>query len=147
MKNEKSTEYLLNSLRGGQDYGDYIAENKDGLLNADTSEYLCALLTEKKLQRADIANRTGFSKSYIYEIFDGKKKNPSRDAMLIFAFALGLDFDETQTMLKRCGIAQLYIRNRRDSVISHALLKRRDIVYCNNMLEENGEALLAAPIR
>lgn len=147
MNEEKSTEYLLDSLKRKRDYKDFVTENYAALENANLSRYLCDLLSEKSLQRSEISVRSGYSKSYIYEIFDGKKKNPSRDTMLIIAFAMELDFEETQDMLKHCGIAQLYVRNKRDNIIAHSFIKYNDIFQCNKNLEDNGEMILAAPIR
>ena len=76
------------------------------------------------------------SESYIYEIFGGKKSNPSRNKLLQIAFAMSLDLETTQKLLKIAKVGTLYPRIKRDSIIIFALNKNLDFFECENLLEQ-----------
>lgn len=62
--------------------------------------------------------------------------------MVRFAKALGHDIDQTQTMLKKCGYAQLYARTLRDSAIIFCINEKHNLVRTNILLDEYGYELI-----
>ena len=91
------------------------------------------LIEVKKLKKPSIISKSGLERSYAYQIFAGKKI-PSRDKLLVLAFGMKLTFDEVQQLLKVNGYAQLYPKNKRDSIIIFALYKDQSILELNENL-------------
>ena len=65
-----------------------------------------------------------------------KKCNPSRNKLLQIAFAMNLDLDSTQKLLKIANVGILYPRIKRDSIIIFALNKKLDFFECEDLLEK-----------
>lgn len=59
-----------------------------------------------------------FSKSYIYEILSGKKKNPSRDITITICIAANMDRKMTRRILENYGHRDLYPKDKRDIIIA-----------------------------
>lgn len=51
--------------------------------------------------------------------------------------------EQVQEIRKHCGYPPLYVKNRRDSVIFFALRNGHSLLQVNELLFEQGEALLA----
>lgn len=58
------------------------------------------------------------SKSYIYDILSGTKKNPSRDILLILCIAANMDRKSTRRILEVYGQRDLYAKDTRDIIIA-----------------------------
>lgn len=58
------------------------------------------------------------SKSYIYDILGGVKKNPSRDILLILCIATNMDRKATRRILEVYGQRDLYAKDTRDIIIA-----------------------------
>ena len=138
----KTTEELKHEIRAATDIEDYLAENKENLLNVSLAGHLNALLAHKGLKRADVVHRSELSRTYVYKIFSGEKV-PSRDKLLAIAFGLGLSEEETQKMLKLSGSRELYARDPRDVLILFALQRGKPILEANEMLDSHGLAILS----
>jgi len=50
-------------------------------------------------------------------------ENPSRNRLLCLCYGLEATVDETQELLKLCGMAQLYPKLKRDAIIYYGLLQ------------------------
>lgn len=96
------------------------------------------LLAEKKLKKADVAKKSNIHRTYLYEIFGGSK-TPSRDKIIAIAFAMNLNLEETQKLLKRSGYRELYSRDSRDSVVIFAINKNMNLMACNHLLDSLSE--------
>ena len=148
MKNDKDTvsefDSLISSrslqkrLLKARDVDDYLEENKQAMLPERFSEYLNKLLYEKNVEIAEVIRRSQLDKAYAYQIFSGKKSNPSRDKLIAIAFGLDLNLEETRKMLKASGNRELYVRDIRDSVIIFALNNHKNIIETNEMLYNKG---------
>ena len=64
---------------------------------------------------------------------------PSRDSLLRVSFALRLDVNETQYLLKVGRRARLTPRDSRDAVILHCIIKEASLVDANITLFDAGE--------
>lgn len=104
-------------------------------------EQLQHYLGEKNLSRSEVIARSGLNDIYAHQILSGKRR-PSRDKLLCLCFGLELNARQVQTLLRNCGYAELYARNRRDSIILFALFKGLNLLDLNEKLYESGEPLL-----
>ena len=111
----KQTDELLKELGNTTDINQYLSTNRDELIEQNVAKYLNELLEKKE-------NLT--------------KSNPSRNKLLQIAFAMSLDLETTQKLLKIAKVGILYPRIKRDSIIIFALNKNLDFFECENLLEQ-----------
>lgn len=83
----KATEELNHEIKAATDIGDYLTENKEHMIMCRLSEHLNMLLSQKKLNRADVVRGSLLNKAYVYQIFSGEK-TPSRDKLIAIAFGM-----------------------------------------------------------
>jgi hypothetical protein len=102
-------------------------------------EYLDSLVARKSIKISEVAERSGQG-DYVYKVFQGSRK-ASRDILLAIAFGMSLTLDETQTLLRVAGNAQLDPRSRRDSVIIYGLCKKMKITEVCEILYELKERI------
>lgn len=133
---EKSTDELLEILKSKSSYREFFEEEVGELSFASVSEYLELLLGEKGLKKSDVIEKANLDKYYAYQIFNGTKENPSRDKLIMLAFGMELNLNETRKLLKLCGVADLYARSPRDSIIMFCLMKKKDLLVCNEYLHD-----------
>ncbi len=131
------TNELLRQIKSQRNIEEYLESNKDEFLDFNLSEYLKNIAEQKGLSKAEIIKNTNIARTYAYSFFDGTRK-PNRDQVLQLCFAMSLNIDETQDLLKHTGFSVLYPRNPRDSVIIFALENKKCIMEVNNMLFDNG---------
>lgn len=58
------------------------------------------------------------SKSYVYDILNGTKRNPSRDVVLLLCIAVHADRKQTRRLLEKYGHRDLYAKDTRDIIIA-----------------------------
>lgn len=124
-------------LKIAQSLSDFFAKNKDKTLAGNLSGYLNELVAKKNLVIADVVKDSGLEKAYVYQIFDGKRKNPSRDKMIAIAFGMHLNEEGTQRMLKLAGHSELYPRVARDAAILFAIQRGMNIWDTDRALADN----------
>lgn len=100
-------------------------------------EYLDEIRKEKGIKKEEMFASVGVSAVYGYEILRNAKI-PSRDTLIQFAFAFGMDVDETNFLLKIGEKAELYPLIKRDALIIFALSNGLSIVEFNISAFENG---------
>ncbi len=129
------------NLKQAADFEDFLAKNKENMIEESLSEYLMLLLKEKGLKRSDVVRNSHLDKSYVFQIFSGEKK-PSRDKLIAIAFGLQLTAEETQRMLKLGGCSELYPRKKRDALILFGIQHGKDIYEVDDMLDQRGLSTL-----
>ena len=137
----KSTEDLLKSIKDEPQLDVFLDGNEQEFIQISVAEYLNRLIAEKQLSKAEVIRKSSMDKTYAYQIFSGVR-TPSRDKLIQLAIGMGLDAEEAQKMLKYCGAVPLYVKNRRDSIILHALAHHQNAIELDIQLDEKGEALL-----
>lgn len=137
----KTTDDLLEVLKRGT-LEDAIGKIEPDQVNFTVKEYIDKLIAGRNVRLSDVYKRSGLNKSYFYAITEGVKKNPSRDILIRLCFGFEFGLDEAQKFLKTLGAAPLYARNRRDSIIIHALDNGLSVNRCNANLDEYGEKAL-----
>lgn len=118
MKEQPTTELLgiLNKIEK-KDMNSYIKKfAATDSATAPFSEYVA----EHNIVVADIVHRCHglLSKSYIYDILNGTKRNPSRDVVLLLCIAIHTDRKQTRRLLEKYGHRDLYAKDTRDIIIA-----------------------------
>jgi len=130
---EKRTENLMQSLSKTNDIQSYVKENIEAFININIAEALNKYAKEKGLSKPNIIKRSEINDIYGYQIFAGTRK-PSRDTLLCLCFGLTLNVDETQSLLKASGLAPLYPKIKRDSIILFGIHNNSSICEVNEQL-------------
>ena len=139
---EKSTDDLLEVLKRDT-LEEAIDKIRSEQLNITLKEYIDKLIAKRKIKLSDAYRKSGLNKSYFYALTEGVRTNPSRDVLIRLCFGFEMSLDEAQKFLKTFGAAMLYARNRRDSIIIHALDNKLSVDQCDYNLYEYKEKILA----
>ena len=137
----KTTDELLHEISEAKNVLDYLEENRGEMQLNSLPEYLEDWLQKKKITKADVVRRSNLNKAYVYQIFLGKKY-PSRDKIIALSFGLGLDSQETQTLLKQAGYRELYPRDPRDALLLFAIGQGKNIIDTNELLYDHNIEVL-----
>lgn len=138
---DKSTDDLRQELMESPDLAQYLAENDAFFSSKDAAAMLNQLFKKCGLSKAALAKRSGMSDIYLHQIFSGRR-NPSRSRLLCLCIGLGASLEETQELLKLCGLAQLYPKLRRDAIIIYGLTHRLSLFSINDSLFSSDEETL-----
>ena len=137
----KDTDNLRQELMGSADLDQFLSENKGNFNSGSVCDLLTRLFQQRALSTAALAKQSGMSEVYLHQIFAGRR-TPSRSRLLCLCFGLSATLEETQELLKQCGLAQLYPKNRRDAVILYGIANGMDLFAVNDKLfAENEETL------
>ena len=137
----KNTGDLFAELKNERDPQNFRERNQDEF-TVPLHEYLESLLAEKGLNKNDVIAASQLNGNYVYHIFSGTRKNPSRPKILALAIAMGLSLDEIQYLLRYAQQGILYPRNRWDAVIISAIEQKLSVMQTNELLSSLGETLL-----
>ncbi len=138
---QKDTDKLFNELKQDMKIERFLSENQDEFVRP-LPEYLEQLLKEKHREKNAVVQESHLDRGYAYQVFSGRKKNPSRPKLLALALAMGLNLDETQYLLRYAGQGLLYPRNPWDSIVISAIGQGLSVMETNLLLEKLGETIL-----
>lgn len=138
----KSTDDLFKVLKNKDDIDSYLKSEKDEILEPDLAEELERLLVRHHRTRAEIISETQLERSYVYHLFSGRNKRPSRNVLLQIGIAMRLELSEMQQLLRIAGFSMLYPRIPRDAIVIHALNRKLSVMNCNELLYDHGEPTL-----
>ena len=137
----KDTNNLRQELMEAPSLDQFLSENQDSFNRDSICELLNRLFQKRRISKATLAKRSGMSEVYLHQVFSGRR-NPSRCRLLCLCFGLNATLEETQELLKQCGFAQLYPKDRRDAIILYGILNGMDLFGVNDKLfAENEETL------
>lgn len=137
----KNTDDLRQELMESPDLDQFLTDNQENFDGGKIGEMLNALFQKRRVSKAALAKLSGMSEVYLHQVFAGRR-NPSRSRLLCLCFGLDATVEETQLLLKHCGHAQLYPKNRRDAIILYGLANDMDLFDVNDKLfRENEETL------
>ena len=96
--NNHMTVPLEHFLKSCETYEDFEKRFSDELLNEDgrIGMYLSSLLNKYDQKASVVSFDAHLNPSYVGNIMNGKKNNPSRDALICICFALGASEEELQ---------------------------------------------------
>ena len=117
---------------------DFEKKFSEEFLNDDDhiGNYLRELLVKYDKKDSAVSKAAYLDHSYVGHIVNGKKKNPSRDALICICLAIGTTAEEAQYLLKYAGQAPLYVRRMRDVIIWFGFMKRTDLDTVDAQLRE-----------
>ena len=140
MKN-KDTDGLRQELMDSPDLTQFLSQNEELFANKSVAELLTHLFEKKHISKAALAKQAGMSEIYLHQIFAGRR-TPSRNRLLCLCYGLEASIEETQELLRLCGIAELYPKRKRDAIIYYGLLHRLDLFTINDRLFDENEDTL-----
>ena len=132
----KTTQELLKILKNSRKIESYLSNQSKELLNVSLPQYLDRLLKEKNLKKSQCISEANLQRNYGYQ------RTPSRDKLLSLCIAMRLTLEETHSLLCSTGYADLYPKNKRDSILIFALEKNLNVLETNDLLYELEEATL-----
>lgn len=132
---QKNTAKIVEELGLCPDFQTFYDENKDYMISATLAELLERLLAEKGLKKSAVIKKAELAEVYAYQIFSGLRV-PERKKLLCLAVAMGLNIEETQTLLKCAGYSPLYVKLPFDCVVLYGLCKGLSVVEINEHLFE-----------
>lgn len=138
---KKSTSDLQQELSVSADLDYFLETNEKDFDTETVPEILTRLLNQKGISKAELAKNASLSEVYLHQVFSGRRK-PSRNRLICLCFSLGTSLEEAQELLRHCGHATLYPRNRRDAVLIYGLLHQMTVFAVNDRLFEQGEETL-----
>ena len=137
----KDTNNLRQELMEAANLDQFLSENQENFNSGNVCDLLNQIFQKRKLSKAALAKQSGMSEVYLHQVFSGRR-NPSRSRLLCLCFGLNATLEETQELLKQCGLAQLYPKNKRDAIILYGILNGMDLFALNDKLcAENEETL------
>ena len=137
----KDTNNLRQGLMEAPTLDQFLSENRDSFNRDSVCELLNRIFQKRRISKATLAKQSGMSEVYLHQVFSGRR-NPSRNRLLCLCFGLNASAEETQELLKQCGLAQLYPKDRRDAIILYGILNGMDLFAVNDKLfAENEETL------
>ena len=107
------------------------------MLGDTVGSYLSRIMAEKGMKASGLAAKSHMS-NFIYRVL-ADQAAPSRDALIAIAFALEMDVEQTQYLLRIGSHARLDPRIHRDAAVIFALNRGMDLPACNDLLYEVGE--------
>ncbi len=139
---KKSTDKLLKLIEQEKHLDSFFADNSEEFENTTLHDELERLLSLYALNKAMVVRNSLLDKTYAYQIFEGKKNNPSRSKLLAICLAMGITLPETQRLLRLGHAEQLHPRNIRDCVIIHSIHHHVSVLKTNDILFDMEKELL-----
>ena len=137
----KNTNNLRQELMSSANLDQFLSENRENFNSGSVCDLLNRLFQKRPLSKAALAKQSGMSEVYLHQVFAGRR-TPSRSRLLCLCFGLSATLEETQELLKQCGLAQLYPKSRRDAIILYGIANGMDLFSVNDKLfAENEETL------
>lgn len=103
--------------------------------------YFFSLDQVKTKTNAEIIRNSDIEKSYYYQIMKGNRV-PSRNKVLRLCIGAGLSAEETSHALILNENAPLYLKRKRDKILSYAIENGLTVTETNILLDEHGETTL-----
>ena len=138
---KKNTDGLQQELMNSTDLSQFLSRNQEQFVDKSVAELLNHLFEKKNISKAALAKQAGMSEIYLHQIFAGRR-TPSRNRLLCLCYGLEASIDETQELLRLCGMAELYPKLKRDAIIYYGLLHKLDLFAINDKLFDENEATL-----
>ena len=130
---EKDTDDLQQELMDSSNLNEFLSDHQEHFSNESVPEILNRLFEKRSISKAVLAKQSGISEVYLHQVFSGRR-TPSRNRLLCLCFGLSASPEEAQELLKQCGLAQLYPKNRRDAIILYGLAHSAELSEINDEL-------------
>lgn len=137
----KSTDDLRQELMSAANLDRFLSDNKENFRSNSVGELFNHLFQRKNISKAALAKQSGMSEIYLHQVFAGRR-NPSRSRLLCLCFGLSATLEENQELLKQCGLAQLYPKDKRDAIVIYGLINGMSLFDVNDKLFSEDEETL-----
>ena len=138
---KKNTDGLRQELMDSTDLSQFLSRNQEQFVDKSVAELLNHLFEKKNISKAVLAKQAGMSEIYLHQLFAGRR-TPSRNRLLCLCYGLEASIEETQELLRLCGMAELYPKLKRDAIIYYGLLHKLDLFVINDKLFDENEDTL-----
>ena len=138
---KKNTDGLQQELMDSTDLSQFLSRNQEQFVDKSVAELLNHLFEKKNISKAALAKQAGMSEIYLHQIIAGRR-TPSRNRLLCLCYGLEASIEETQELLRLCGMAELYPKLKRDAIIYYGLLHKLDLFVINDKLFDEDEETL-----
>lgn len=128
-----STNTLLNRLKGGKDFRQFMKENKNDFERRSLPIYLNKLCEERGLMPSQVIRNAQIERTYGHQIFNGTRV-PSRDKLIQLSLGFGLSLEETQALLKIAQKSMLYAKIERDAACMFGLSHGMNVMEVQDLL-------------
>ena len=108
-------------------------------VESDVKMYFDALLEARGMSRKQLIEAIGVNANTGYQLLNGERRAKNRDIYIRMVFALGLNLNETQRMLRRVGQGDLYAMVERDFALIYCIERGFTLQQAEAFL--NGENL------
>lgn len=139
--NKKNTDDLQRELSATSCLSSFLSVNSEEFINESFASMLQGMFQDSGMSKAALAKKAGTSEVYLYQIFSGER-TPSRDKAICLCYGLSASLEKTQELLRSSGLAQLYVKNRRDAIIIYGLQHGLELDEINDRLYSEDEATL-----
>ncbi len=130
-------EHMIGRMNSLEDFEKaYSSEFLDS--DAHVGNYLQELLWKYNQKASVVSMNAMLTHSYVGNIVNGKKRNPSRDALISICLTIGTTVEEVQYLLKYAGQAPLYVRRKRDVIIWFGFMKQMSLDEVDEKLRARG---------
>lgn len=127
-----NTVAIVELIRNGQSIEDLVSQAKLPSLASCLNE----MIGRKGYSTAITADMADINPASLHKIMT-KKMAPSRNVLLRIAFALEMDFEETQVLLKSGNCATLSANRKRDLYIIQGIENKTPYDEVNEILRKN----------
>jgi DNA-binding phage protein len=129
------TSILNEKLNEDISFTQFFDENEKSFLDIPLSRYLKSLIEKRGYSKARVIRDSGINRRFFFDILSNKR-NPTRNYVLRILIALHIPLKNMQWLLRATGYAQLYARDKRDSVIIYCINHKTSVDECNIMLQK-----------
>ena len=137
----KNTNDLQEALMDTPDLNRFLDENRENFNSTSVADSLNQMILKQRISKSALARQSGMSEVYLHQVFSGRR-TPSRTRLLCMCFGLQATVEEAQELLKQCGYAPLYPKNRRDAILLYGLSHKETLFQINDTLFDKGEETL-----
>ena len=123
------------------DLNRFLDENRENFNSTSVADSLNQMILKQRISKSALARQSGMSEVYLHQVFSGRR-TPSRTRLLCMCFGLQTTVEEAQELLKQCGYAPLYPKNRRDAILLYGLSHKETLFQINDTLFDEGEETL-----
>lgn len=134
---QKNTDDLQQEMMSSLNLGNFLSDNQQSFLTENVSVALNRLYEKRELTKSKLAKQSYMSEIYLHQIFSGHR-HPSRSRLICLCYGLSATLEETQELLKLGGLAQLYPKIKRDSIIMYGIVHGVSLFEINDKLFEEG---------
>ena len=137
----KSTDTLRTELESVRSIHEFLEKNDTFIEQMDGIQMLKEMIASSGMTKAALAKEAGMSDVYLHQILSGKRM-PSRNKLICICIGMKASLEQTQSLLRKCGLAELYPKSRRDAVVMFGLMHQNSLFEINAMLFEADEEAL-----